>query len=425
MIYLIWTLPVFAQKNLTSTNVLPVITQLNELLQEALENNPHIKAAEQQWRAISQQATQVSSFADPIFTYTHWLSSVETRVGPMQNGFTLSQRFPFFGKLRFQGDMARQDNEVAEQAYLATRRDVIYKVKYGYFDLYWIDQSLLILDEYQRLLQSFQQVAARKYATGIGIQANILKARVEITSIERRRLNFMKLREGAAARLNALLGRSENESVGVINTMDTTLYTGSESELLQKAVTARQEINASKAFIRKAELGIRLAKRNYWPDITISAAYTTIPSGRTTATDNGKDAWSIQAGINLPIWFGKRKAAVREAKASRKASRMSYENLKNEVLAEIRDLYARLKASEQTVKLYRNNLIPDSERALQSALSSYQTGNLDFLTLLDSERMLLQFRLAYVKELANYRQQTAGLERAVGNESPLSSVENN
>lgn len=417
-IYIMLTFPGGAQNVSNSTVDTLAAVRLETLIQEALQNNPQIKSAEQHRAAMSQRVAQVSSLDDPMFTYTHWFSSVETRVGPLQNAFMLSQRLPFFGKLRFRGDMAEQDIEVSEQAYQATRRDVIHKVKLAFFDLYWIDQSLSILDQYQRLLQSFQQVAARKYATGTGIQANVLKAHLEISSIEERRLNFVKLQEGAAARLNALLGRTEDQQIGTVSAIDTILYTRSEQELLHIALAARQELKATEALIQKAEFGIRLAKRNYWPDFTISASYTTIPSGRTLAPDNGKDPWSIQAGINLPIWFGRRKAAVEEATAAHNANRMSHENLKNEVSAEIRDLFARLKTAEQTVILYRDSLIPDAERTLRSALSSYQTGTLDFLTLLDSERMLLQFRLAYVKELANYRQQVAALERAVGSDLP-------
>ncbi len=389
---------------------------LGGLIQEALRNNPLIQSLEQRERAMSQRVWQVSSLDDPVLGYTRWSSSIETRVGPQQNVFMLSQRLPFFGKLRLKGHMAKQDVEVAQQAYEIVRRDVAYEVKVAYFDLFWIDQSLDILEEYHRLLQSFQEVATRKYATGAGIQANVLKARVEISSIEERRLSFAKMREGAVARLKALLGREGKTQIGAVSTIDTTLYTLSEQELLRNAMDARQELQAAQAMIKRADFGIQLAKRNYWPDLTLSAAYITIPGGRTVVPDDGKDPWSIQASINLPMWFGKRKAAVEEARAARNANRMSYKNLKNEVEAEIRDLYARLKAAEQTVSLYRIQLIPDAERTLGSSLSSYQTGTLDFLSLLDSERMLLQFRLAYIKELANYRQQIAGLQRAVGRE---------
>lgn len=394
------------------------VVVLDDLIQEALQNNPQIKSAEQQWRAVQRRVPQVSSLEDPIFSYTRWLSSVETRVGPQENVFMLSQRFPFFGKLRLKGDMANQDAVGAEQKYQATVRDVVYKLKLAYYDLYWIDQSLLILQEYQRLLQDFQRVAERKYATGTGIQVNVLKAQVEISTIEERRLNFEKMREGAVARLNALLARQQRRPVGFVGAIDTSLFQISEQELIQQAIQQRQELKSAEAMIQKSEYAISLSKRNYWPDLNFSLSYVSIPGGRTAAPDNGKDAWSINAGINLPIWLGRRNAAVDEAQAVLVSNREDYENLQNEVEAEIKDLFARLKTAERTVNLYAQQLIPDAERTLQSALASYQTGTLDFLTLLDSERMLLNFRLAYVKELANYRQQVAGLERAVGGELP-------
>lgn len=409
-------LTMFCFGTLTAQNTDRQNVSLDALIQEALQNNPMIQSMDQRVRAAEQRAPQVSALDDPMLSYTRWISSVETRVGPQENVLMLSQRLPFFGKLGLRGDMAEQDAAATQQAYSATRRDIVFRVKHAFYDLYWIDQSLAILDEYQRLLQSFQQVAARKYATGTGIQANVLKAQVEISSIDERRLNFSKMREGAVARLNALLGREQAVAIGAVSIVDTALYAKAEQELLQSAYTARQELLAAEAMVAKADLGIKLARKNYWPDLSLAATYITIPSGRTMAPDNGKDPWSIQAGINLPIWLGKRRAAVDEAQATRVANQLHQENLRNEIAAEIRDLFARLKTGEQTLRLYREQLLPDAERTLQSSQSSYQTGTLDFLSLLDSERMLLQFRLAYVKELANYRQQVAALERTVGSE---------
>ena len=393
------------------------VAVLDELIQEALRNNPQIKSAEQQWRAVQQRVPQVSSLDDPVFSYTRWVSSVETRVGPQENVFTLAQRVPFFGKLSLKGDMANQDAMSAQQKYLATVRDVVYKVKLAYYDLYWIDKSLLVLDQYQQLLQDFLRVAERKYATGAGIQANVLKARVEISTIEERRLNFGELWEGAVARLNALLDRGVSP-IGFVGAIDTTLFEHNEQDLVQRAMEQREELKSAEAMIQKSKYAIRLSKRNYWPDLNLNFSYITIPGGRTSAPDNGKNAWSVNAGINIPIWLGRRKAAVDEAQAMLVSTKETYENLKNGVEAEIKDLYARLQTAQQTVNLYVQRLIPDAERTLRSALASYQTGILDFLTLLDSLRMLLNFQLAYTKELANYRQQVAGLQRAVGGELP-------
>ncbi|NIW00021.1 TolC family protein [Candidatus Saccharibacteria bacterium] len=226
------------------------------------------------------------------------------------------------------------------------------------------------------------------------------------------------MRQGAVARLNALLDRERSATVGFVGTIDTALLQIDETELIETAIAEREELQSAQAMIQKAEYGISLAKRNYWPDFNLKFSYITVPGGKTLAPDNGTDAWSISVGINLPIWLGRRNAAVDEARAMRVSNRENFENLKNEVEAEIKDLFARLKTAERTINLYNQQLIPDAERTLQSTLASYRTGALDFLDLLDSERMLLNFRLAYVKELANYRQIVAGLEKAAGGELP-------
>jgi len=261
-------------------------------------------------------------------------------------------------------------------------------------------------------------VAERKYSTGVGIQANVLKADVEISSIDARRFTFHRLRQGTVARLNALLNRHADTAVEPVVVLDTIRLRYSEQQVRQRALDSREELKAAEAIVRRFDYGVRLARRNYWPDFRLSGTLVTIPSGKTLAPDNGKDAWSIRVGVNLPIWLGKRRAAVEEARALRTASSESYAGLKNEIVAEIRDLYAAVETSRQTVDLYAQQLLPDAENALRSALSSYQTGNLDFLSLLDSERLLLNFRLAYAREIANYRKQIAALERAAGGELP-------
>ena len=65
--------------------------KLEELISEALQNNPGIQAAQQRWLAAQQRDPQVSSLEDPVFSYTRWLSTPETRVGPQENVFVLSQ----------------------------------------------------------------------------------------------------------------------------------------------------------------------------------------------------------------------------------------------------------------------------------------------------------------------------------------------
>lgn len=392
--------------------------KLDWLIDRALVRNPQIQAAGQRWRAAQEREPQVTSLDDPMLSYGRWLSTPETRVGPQEDVVMLTQRIPFFGKLGLKGEMASQETGAAEQYYFAARRDVVYKVKSAYYDLYWIDQSWEILNEYQNALRRFRNVAESKYRTGTGIQANVLKADLEISTIEERKLNFLKMETGTAARLNALLNRRPSDPLRPPAQLDTATLVINDDLVMRAASEHRQDVRAAEAMIERSKAAVSLARKNYLPDFSLSATYVTIPGGRTKALDDGKDPYSIQIGINLPLWFGKLNAAVEEANANEQAWQFSFRDVKNDVAAEVTDILARLRTAEQTVSLYDRRLIPDAERTLNSAMASYQTGTLDFLSLLDSERMLLNLRLARVKELANYWQQVAALERAVGGKLP-------
>jgi outer membrane protein TolC len=393
--------------------------QLADLIKIAEQNNPEIEAARRRWQAALNRPAQVSTLPDPMLSYSRWLESVETRVGPQENVFMLSQRIPFPGKLGLQGRMAEQDAVAQGMQYEATRRDVIYKIKTAYYDLYWIDRSLQILDDYQSLLHDFTRVAEQQYTTGVGIQANVLKSQVEISSIMERQLGFAKMRQGVVARINALLNRPTDSPLGVATEIDTSRFGISDSLLIRLALSERQELQATEAMIRKSQYMKSLAKREYLPDFNLQGSYISIPKASTNMfSDAGKDPYSVMVGVNLPIWLGRRNAAVNEAEETIVANQRSYENLANNVKAEIVDFYFQIETTGKTLDLYEQGLIAQAESSLQSALAAYRTGRLDFLNLLDAERMLLQFNLGYVKELANYNKQVAAIERAVGGELP-------
>jgi outer membrane protein TolC len=386
----------------------------DEMIRLALDQNPAIKAAERRYRALATIPKQVSTLPDPMLGYTRWSSSVETRVGPQENVFSLSQRIPFPGKLGLMGKMAGQDAEAAQYDFDATKRDVVFKIKSAYADLYRVDQSLATLDTYQNLLRDFSAVAATKYATGQGIQAQILKADVEISTISTRKLNFEKMRTGVVARLNALMDRPANSPIGKAAQIDTKRLQKDDRQLTTRALTDRQELLANQAMIEKAEFMRKLARKNYWPDFNVQAMYITIPKVNSQFVDSGKDPFSVMVGFNLPIWFGKRNAAVEQAEETRAAQQSRYENLHNMIEAEVTDIIFQIKTIEETLQLYEQGLLIQAESSLESATSAYKTGKLDFLNLLDAERMLLQLRLAYIGEQASHFKQFAALERAVG-----------
>lgn len=391
---------------------------LSQLLDLAMRDNPEIKAARAAWTAATHRPSQASALPDPQFSFTHWLQSVETRVGPQENVFSLSQRIPFPGKLGLRGDMAKQASVAERMKYESVRRDVIFKVKSAYYSLYWVDRSLAVLQEYRDLLRDFVRAAEERYANGAGTQAEALQSQVELSSILERELGFESSRSGYVARINALIDKPADSILGRAVEVDTVRVEIPADSLIRFGLSQRQELRAARAMVRKDELGRALASREYLPDFNVGGAYIVNGKGSGSFPDAGKDAYSVTLGVNLPLWLGRRHAGVEEAEELLRSSEGRASDLSNAIAAEVKDLSSQLATGSKTLALYREGLLAQADASQKSALAAYTSGKASFLTLLDTERLELRFQLGYVKELADYSRQKAALERALGGGLP-------
>jgi outer membrane protein TolC len=180
------------------------------------------------------------------------------------------------------------------------------------------------------------------------------------------------------------------------------------------------------ARIETEERSVELAKKDFWPDVTLSAGFINVggrndlPGEAFPPPDNGKNAFSLSIGINLPIWRDKYNAGVLEATENAIAERHQYVAIRNEMEFSIRDQVVRLETLWDQLELYEQVLIPQAEEALRSSESAYETGQLSVLELLDSERFLLRARLIRARYNTDYLRALTGLEQAVGTKFPNS-----
>lgn len=155
-------------------------------------------------------------------------------------------------------------------------------------------------------------------------------------------------------------------------------------------------------------------KKEYFPDLTIGANYIQVGKRTLDVEDNGKDAFSVVVGINIPIWQGKLSSQAKSALETVQAQNSEYQNILNQSLFEVKDNYFKIQTARETIDLYKKALIPQAEQSLKSAEAGYITGIVSFLDLLDAERILLQIQFGYWQAYTDYLSRIADLERAVG-----------
>lgn len=397
---------------------------LRGYVEEALEKNPAVQESLARYRAALEKAPQVSTLPDPMFSFGQAIRSVETRVGPQQNTFVLSQAFPWFGKLDLRGQVAMQEALAVFEMYRATEREVIVRVKRAYYDLAYVDRALAITREEQSLLEHYEALAQTRYSTGQGLQQAVIKIQAEMTRVLNRKNILEQQRASLEARLNTILDRPPQDPLPPTERLSAPEVSLDLEALYELGDQNRQELKAAEERIEKSERAIDLANKNYWPDFFIGfgfinvGARTDVAGVMSPPPDNGKNAVSVSAGLNIPIWRDKYDAAVREAGEMLQAERSGYANLRNEMEFSIRDQVVRIETLQDQIGLFEDVLIPQAEETLRATEAAYQTGQLGVLELLDSERVLLSTRLVNARYYSDLLSALANLERAVGAQFP-------
>lgn len=389
---------------------------LSEFIQVALNGNPQIKAADKEWQAALQRIPQVKSLPDPLLSYSHFGQSVETRLGPQRNKISVSQMFPFFGKLSIKGDVANSQAWILEAQYRVVKADVILRVKQAFFSLYWFDKALEISQEEKEVLQRLAGVAQIKYETGQATQQDVLKAQLEISKVLDKILSLKQGRKAVAAEMNALLNRPAEASIEIVDEVKIPGIQFELPELYEWAKENCPELIKAQRLIEKNEKSLKLTKKNYLPDFHVMFDYIDIGSGTTTSPEDGRNAWMGSIGINIPLWRKRLRAAEAQEATKLEASENLYGNIENETFSRVNELFFEAKTVEEQIKLYRYSLLPQAEQSFKASEIGYLAGKVDFLNLLESERMILMIKTGYHKAISDMNKSLARLERVVGKE---------
>lgn len=385
---------------------------LPDLIQEALARNPEIMVARKQWEASSHRIAQARALEDPTLSVQWWNFPESFNLGQSGNTIIgLSQKFPFPGKLALKEEVASRSAEMTEQALRARERDLIARVKRAYYDLFLVHKAIQIHHEQIALLGQFVESAMAKFRTGKGSQVDVLKAQVELSMLHQQLPVLEQRHDTAQGAVNTLLSRDPRVLLGRPHEPREVRFDKDLDELFQLAVKARPELKAAGLAVQRNEQSHALAKRQYYPDFNVAF--------QRFQNFQAKDGFGAVVSVNVPFAFWtkpKYDAAVHEAAAGIAAAQADHQALENLTRFQIRDLLAQVRASWEVAVLYRTTVLPQAEESITAAQAGYRTGRTSFLDLIEADRALRGFQLAYWRALVERESRLAEVEQVVGTE---------
>jgi len=356
--------------------------------------NPRIRAATEVGLAATARVPGATKPPDPELQFGFMNYSLpgltpDPTLGMRQ--LQLMQMVPFPGKLNAAGDAARARAQAAGARAADVRWDVRAATAMAFYERWSAGERIELARSTRRLLEDAAAVATAMYRVGEGRQSDVLRARVEIARMDEEIIRMQVMAEAARARLAAAVDLPESavEGTPVLPVFPDSIP--ERSALADLALRTRSMLAAGEADVRAATADERLAQRERWPDLQVGLQYS--ERGMPMGTDR---MGSLMVGASLPVFARSRQLRMREeAAAMRAMSEAELRAMQADTRARVAEVHAELSRARRLGALYRTTVLPQAEAAAASALASYRSGAVDFMTVLEN-RMTVN---RYLEEL--------------------------
>lgn len=385
--------------------------ELPVLICEVLKRNPDLSATQERINAAEFYEKRVQILDDPFFSvmrHDQPFGSEKNSIFIPKSRFTLTQVFPFPGKLSLKGKIAHQQVLFLESAQLSTTQELILLSKKLFFQLYYNKSAIEINNVNRTIVSEFIKDTMALYKTGADGFSEAVKAQVELQILDDERLKLDAMQDRLLSMLNAILDRPANAPLGIPSNCFRPSLSLDSHDLECVAFQHNPEIQGIEAQIGEQRYRQDLAKRDYFPDFTVSSRF----DHRLASDDT---AWGVAVGINVPIWIPwKQRRDVQQAKALARSHSDELDNLKSMIRGKIREILSEIHSLDERILLLKTGILPKTLESLESGKSQYRAGRGDFLTLLDTIRQYYMYQLEYENARAQREIFLAELERTIG-----------
>lgn len=353
-------------------------------------------------RAEQARVPQASALPEPMLQvgvqndgFTRW------EVGSMATSYVsimASQTIPWPGKLRLRAQLAESSVGLRQRELDRLRRSTEAEVRRRYVALLLARDRLALLDRLLRLWEAATESARAAYQAGGGSQLELIRSQLETSRLVQRRVALEAEAQTLVQELNRLRGAELDEGIATTDhlvdvappprptaTAEDRPPSSSSDEraALEEALASSPELAGARVSVAAAGRALLLAKEDAFPDVTVSA-------GIMLRGAAFPPMWLVTLGGTVPVWAGsKQRRAVEEGEARATASRSASEALELLLRLRVRERHTARASLAERVRLYRDELLPRSRSAAESALTQYRLGRAGFASVVEANLGLL------------------------------------
>jgi cobalt-zinc-cadmium efflux system outer membrane protein len=376
---------------------------LEGLIDLAAQNHPDLAIAQARVEEARGRMIQAGLYPNPMLMgQLNELGHNENQWG--EPGIGVSQRFVTAGKLQIARAAAAHGVQAADWQTTTRWFEVVTRVRQAYFELLTASQEEQTTRELVRVAQVSVDAAKKLLKGGFGSKLDVIRAEVELEEA-RIRLVTAERRVAASRRLlAAAVGVAEMPDAPADGSLHQPRPTF-EWEALKHDVLARSsEVQEALARVLQAEGRFRRAQVEPIPDVTLQAMpFYSVPEQDTRVF--------LAANVNLPV-FDRNQGNIHSAQAELAQAHAAVKKTELSLTERLATAYQRYQVARQQVEAYRTRILPSARDSLRLVRLAYEAGEqkTDYTTLLQTQQVLFEAELSYVRALGELWQAVAEIE---------------
>jgi outer membrane protein TolC len=380
----------------------------------AIANNPTLRRMQHETAAEWAKTRYVSKLPDPTVSSMFYTPPMNFEPDRQLAEVQVMQMIPWLGRLQAEARRAHVEALVAQTEYQAERLRVIGDIRATWFKLYVLGKQIETTEADKSQLESLVTTANARVRTGDAQPGDVLMAMLELSSLEEQLIGYRQQLAASTAELNRLVGREANVPIAPPARIDAELPQWNYELLRQTAMERQPELNAARLRTAATRWGIEVARLQRRPDLTFGVGWVVMDAPGAMMSDAGRDSATLGVTASVPIWHGKYDAMVSEASREHCAAHASEEEVALRLDALLRELWEQARASQQTVVLYENTILPQARQTFEADQKSLVNNAVTFDRVIRDYRTLLNLELGYHRALGQLATTLARIRQAIG-----------
>lgn len=377
-------------------------------------NNPGIQALFKQYESVMQKVPQIGTLPDPKLGLGYFVNPVETRVGPQQATFSISQSFPWFGQLDAQKGAVTERAFAVLEKFNNEKAKLNYEVAATYNDLYVLRSAITITGENIDLLQTFRDLARVKFEAGNGSMVDVLRVEMELDELENRLAFLDDTKRPITTRFEQLLNTKMITEITFPKVLWKDSLSMNKKEISDSVQTFNPSLLGLKHELLSYDKEITAAKKIGSPSFTLGLNYTAIGEKTGyTGNDNGRDALLPTVGVRIPLYRQKYEALIKESELAQESVSLRKVDKSNELMTTLENGFRDYDDAVRRVGLYEQ-LKDYAKQAMDILVAEYTSADADFEELIRMDRKLLKYELELEKARADQNTAVAYINFLMG-----------